>query len=174
MVSGLTQLQSKVVSRWSVTVQSRPRQALVLLQDGIAIVCDNQTYKTTELDAFSRVTFPDDTHASVRLSLNKVDVEFDKTGEAQQFRAAVTARREIVPAAGQGVRATGKPARSTFNRTLSFVYLIICVLLDILLLTQFPKMGFTWVTVFGVIGLGYFTWRNAVDAFGAASEPSGR
>lgn len=178
VVTGLTQLQSKVVSRWPVTVHSRPRQALVLLQDGIAIVCDDQTYLTTELDAFSRITFLDDTHVSVRMWLKKVDVEFANAAEAQHFRNAVSARTSVVPAAGHGTRAPlkpsdasarGKPARSTFNRTLSFGYLIICVLLDILLLTQLPKLGLTWVTVFGAVFLGYFTWRNTVDAFGSAS-----
>jgi hypothetical protein len=100
IVTSLTQLQSEVVSRWSVTVQSRPRQALVLLRDGIAIVGDNQTYLNTELDAFSRVTFPDETHASVRFSLKKVDLEFASAADAQQFRTAV-ALAAMVPSAGQ-------------------------------------------------------------------------
>jgi nuclear transport factor 2 (NTF2) superfamily protein len=101
VVARLTKLPNRVVLQWPVTVHSLPGQALLLLRNGIAIVCDNQTYLNTELDAFSRVTFPDDTHASVRLSLKKVDVEFASASEAGYFRAAVKDRTATVPAATQ-------------------------------------------------------------------------
>lgn len=103
VVTRLAKLPNKVVTRWPVTVHSRQRQALMVLEDGIAIVCDNLTYRTMEPDAFSRVTFRDDTHASVRLPLRTVEVEFTNAAEAQQFHTAVTARAATVPAAGQVV-----------------------------------------------------------------------
>jgi len=101
----LAKLPNRVIVQWSVTVHSLPGQALVLLRNGIAIVCDNQTYVNTELDAFRRVTFSDDTHASVRLSLKKVDVEFASATEAGYFRAAVEDRTPNVPAASPGADA---------------------------------------------------------------------
>jgi hypothetical protein len=111
VVTRLAKLPNKVVSRWPVTVHSLPRQALVLQEDAIAIVCDNLTYRATEHDAFSRVTFTDDTHASVNLPLRKtVEVEFDNATEAQQFRTAVTARAATVPPAGQSADAPARPS----------------------------------------------------------------
>jgi len=100
-------------------VNSLPRQALVLQEDAIAIVCDNLTYRSTERDAFSRVTFTDDTRASVNLPLRKtVEVEFDNATEAQQFRTAVTARAATVPPAGQGADAPARPSEpGTGTRT---------------------------------------------------------
>jgi hypothetical protein len=109
VVARLTKLPNRVVLQWPVTVQSLPCQALLLLRNGIAIVCDNQTYLTTELDAFARVTFPDDTHASIRLSLKKVDVEFANAIEAQYFRTAVTDRGTKVPAADQSAAVRSPP-----------------------------------------------------------------
>ena len=94
VVTRLAKLQNKGVSRWTVSVQSRPGQALVLLEDGLAIVCDNLTYRTTEFDAFSRVSFTDDTHASVRLPLRTVEVEFANAAQALQFGTEATVRAE--------------------------------------------------------------------------------
>lgn len=110
VVARLAQLPNRVVLRWPVTVHSLPGQALLLLRNGIAIVCDDQTYLTTELDAFSRVTFADDIHASIRLSLKKVDVEFASAAQAQHFGTAVTDRAAIDPAAG---RRTAVPRRQS-------------------------------------------------------------
>lgn len=119
VVTRLAKLPNKDVSRWPVTVESLQRQALMVLEDGIAIVCDNLTYRTTEPDAFSKVTFTDDTHASIRLPLRTVGVEFANAADGQQFRAAVTARTTTVSAAEQdagvpfgqsGAEKFGKPA----------------------------------------------------------------
>jgi hypothetical protein len=106
VVTRLAKLPDKVLAGWPVTVQSRAGQALVLLDDGIAIVCDNLTYRAVELQASSRVTFTDDTHASVRLPLSSVEVEFANVAEAQQFRTEAIARAATAPA---GVQDAGVP-----------------------------------------------------------------
>lgn len=116
VVARLAQLPYRVVLQWPVAVHSLPGQAVVVLRNGIAIVCDNQTYLNTELDAFRRVTFSDDTHASVRLSLKKVDVEFPSAAEAGYFRTAVTDRVMTAPPSAEVRAVRSKASSMTANR----------------------------------------------------------
>lgn len=116
VVGRLTQLPNRVMMRWPVAVHALPGQALVLLRNGIAIVSDNQTYLTTEPDAFSRVTFADEMHASVRFSLKKVDVEFASAIEAEHFRTAVTDRALTAGPKAQAVHGRSRASSMTPNR----------------------------------------------------------
>lgn len=110
VVARLAQRPNRVVLRWPVTVHSLPGQALVLQEDGIAIVCDNLTYRATEHGAFSRVTFTDDTNVSFRLPLKTVEVVFNNAAETQQFRAALADRTATILTATQD---HGVPLRRT-------------------------------------------------------------
>lgn len=61
-----------------------------------------------------------------------------------------------------------------FNRGISAGYLAICVFMEIVSFIALLNVGPQWFVLLAIAVFGYYTYRNAVDAFGTAPSRPGR